>query len=309
MKTQRVTAVGVFEDRQKAQQAVNELKRAGFREDQIGVAGREGETVTGAGDSLGTGSKVAIGAATGATAGAGIGALWGIGILAGVLPAIGPAIAGGTLATILSSAAAGAAAAGLAGALIGLGIPEDEAKYYESEFHSGRIIVTVRAENRYDEAVAILRRFEGYDYSTGSTRATGAQCATGATATGGKVVQAKEEELQVHKQPVKTGEVRVHKEVHTEHKTVEVPVKKEEVVIERHAVSGRRATSDIKEGEEIRIPVREEQVHVEKTPVVKEEVVVGKRQVQETEEVSGTVKKEEIKVEKKGDVDVKDKRR
>ena len=33
------TVVGVFEDRQKAQQAVNELKQAGFREDQIGIVG------------------------------------------------------------------------------------------------------------------------------------------------------------------------------------------------------------------------------------------------------------------------------
>ena len=62
-----------------------------------------------------------------------MGALWGLGILAGIVPAIGPAIAGGTLAAILSSAAAGAATAGVAGALIGLGIPEDEAKRGEEK--------------------------------------------------------------------------------------------------------------------------------------------------------------------------------
>jgi len=55
--------------------------------------------------------------------------------------------------------------------------------------------------------------------------------------------------------------------------------------------------------------VREEQVHVEKRPVVKEEVTIGKRQVQDTEKVSGTIRKEEIKVDKKGDVDVREKRR
>jgi len=243
MKRTHTTAVGVFQDRQQAQQAVNELRRAGFREDQIGVAARDGHPVEGAKDVQGKGSKAAVGAATGVAAGAGVGALWGIGIIAGLLPAIGPAIAGGTLATILSSAAAGAAAAGLAGALIGLGLPEEEAKYYESEFNAGRIVVTVRAEDRYDEAARILQRFHGHDYASrgeiaGSGHAaqatSGAACATtGTTAgtAGTRSVQAREEVLHPRKESVDKGEVRVHKEVHTEKKTLEVPVTREEVVI------------------------------------------------------------------------------
>jgi len=323
MKSQRVTAIGVFNDRHTAQEAVNELRRAGFREDQIGVAGRDGETVTGAHDTQAKGSHAAAGAATGVAAGAGVGALWGIGILAGLVPGIGPAIAGGTLGVLLSSAAAGAAAAGLAGALIGLGLPEEEAKYYEGEFHAGRIIVSVKADGRYDEALATLRRCGGYDYSTNSERSAAAttsksssrtaaeQCATGAAAgnRAGKVVQAKEEQLHVSKQSVGAGEVSVRKEVHTEQRTIQVPVKKEEIVIERHNVSGRPvAAGDMKEGEEIRIPVREEQVHIEKRPVVTEEVSIGKREVEEIRPVTGTVRKEQIKVEKKGDVNVKETR-
>lgn len=191
-KNERKIAVGVFEDRHRAQQAVNELRRAGFREDEIGVAGREGQEIKGAHEASGKGTNVAVGAGAGVATGAGLGALWGIGIVAGLLPAIGPAIAGGTLAAILSSAAAGAAAVGIAGALIGLGIPEEEAKYYESEFQAGRIIVTVNAHNRYDEAVAILQRFQGHDYLTRHTStaagqstsyATGAACETN---TGGR---------------------------------------------------------------------------------------------------------------------------
>jgi len=322
MKSQRTTAVGVFEDRQQAQKAVNELRRMGFREDQIGIAGRDGDAVTGGSEGIqGAGTHAAVGAATGAATGAGLGALWGIGILAGLLPAIGPAIAGGTLMAIISSAAAGAAAAGIAGALIGLGIPEEEANYYEEQFHAGQMIVTVQADGRYDEAVAVLHRYGGHDYSTANERRTTSTAATATAGTqtasqttsgakGGRVMQAKEEELQVHKQNVQTGEVSVRKEVHTEQKTVQVPVMKEEIVVERHAVSGHQAaSSDIKGGEEIRIPVREEQVQVEKKPVVREEVSVGKQQVQENEQVSGTVRKEEIKVEKKGDVDVKEKGR
>jgi len=333
----RTTAVGVFADRQHAQQAVSELRRLGFREEQIGVASRGGETIEGATTTNTKGSHAAAGAATGVAAGAGLGALWGIGIIAGVLPAIGPAIAGGALAAILSSAAAGAVVAGLAGALIGMGVPEEEAKYYEGEFHSGRTIVTVKADGRYDEAVAVLRRNQGYDYSqrqaTTETRSSAGQTAgthtAAATATasrgtagqtapmatmastqgGEQRIQAREEEMRVRKQPVQAGEVEVRKEVHTEHRTVEVPVTKEEVVIERRPVTGHQvASSAPAAGEQIRIPVTEEQVHIEKQPVVKEEVVVGKRKVQDTEKVAGTVRKEEIKVEKKGNANVRDKR-
>jgi uncharacterized protein (TIGR02271 family) len=308
--TQRSTVVGVFSDREHAQQAVNELRRLGFREDQIGVAGREEGRMEGATTVSDKGSKAATGAATGVAAGAGLGALWGIGIIAGLLPAIGPAIAGGTLATILSSAAAGAAAAGIAGALVGLGIPEEEAKYYEGEVHAGRILVTVKADGRYDEAYEVLRRHGAYDMKTrDSARQAGPACSTTATtgtgARGDRTVQVREEELQVRKQPVQTGEVTVRKEVHTEHKTLDVPVRKEEVVVERRPASGKAATSNIGEGETIRVPVTEEQVHVEKTPVVKEEVHIGKRVVEDKERVSGTVKKEEVKIEKKGDADVK----
>jgi uncharacterized protein (TIGR02271 family) len=228
-------------------------------------------------------------------------------------------------ASAASSAAAGAAAASLVGALIGLGIPEEEAKFYDTEFQSGRTIVTVRADGRYDEALHILRKHQGYDYSvagsqqahaTSSRTSEGAACHTGTAGTAsttsatGQTIQAREEQLHVRKEPVETGEVRVRKEVKTEHKTIDVPVTKEEVVIERHPVSGKSvSSSSIKEGEEIRVPVKEEQVSVEKETVVKEEVHVGKRQVNDTEKVSGTVRKEEIKVEKEGDVDVREKKR
>ena len=118
-------------------------------------------------------------------------------------------------------------------------------------------------------------------------------------------MQVREEELHAHKQPVETGEARVRKEVVTEHKTLEVPVSREEVVVERRPVSGQAASSEIRAGEEVRIPVKEEQVHVEKQPVVKEEVKVGKRKVQDTQKVEGTVRKEQVKIEREGDVDVR----
>jgi len=279
----RTIAVGAFEDRQRAQQAVDELRRLGFREDQIGVAARGDEHVEGATAVGEKGSKVATGAGIGAATGLGVGALWGIGILAGVMPVIGPAIAGGTLATILSSAVAGAAAAGLAGALIGLGIPEEEAEFFDQEFKEGRTIVTVKADGRYDQAMAVLRRFGAYDmhgaeatarFTSASTSGQAAisSATAGRTGTrspestasqrvsaeGERTFQVVEEEVRLNKQPVEAGEVHVRKEVHTEHRTIDVPVRKEEVVIERHPVSGRTASAADMKPEEIRVPVRED---------------------------------------------------
>jgi uncharacterized protein (TIGR02271 family) len=309
----RSTAVGVFEDRRQADQAVAELRKAGFRDDQIGVAMRHTE---GSERKAKTGETYAEeGAATGILTGLGLGALAGLGVLSGVIPVIGPAIVGGTLGVILSNAAAGAAVAGLAGILIGYGIPEQEAHYYHGEFESGRTIVTVQANGRYDEACSILRRHSGYDMSTRDSVAADTSSAAAGTATRGKAaakagseadtIQVKEEQLRAEKRPVQTGEVTVRKEVHTQTKHIDVPVEREEVVIERTPVHGRAAADVMCEGEEVRIPVREEKVKVSKDAVVTEEVKVGKRVVQDTEHVTGQVRKEEVKVEQKGDVDVR----
>src|SRR4051812_10340663 len=127
----RSTAVGVFNTREEARRAVEELRRAGFGGDRIGGVARDGgEAAAGPG---GTGTGAGEGAAAGVAAGAGVGALWALGLAAGVLPAIGPVVAGGLLASVLASAAGGAAVAGLVGALVGLGIPEEEARWYEGE--------------------------------------------------------------------------------------------------------------------------------------------------------------------------------
>lgn len=322
---QRSTVVGVFEDRARADEAVAELIAAGFPKDRIGVAMRHDAGEMGPADATEVeGSHAGSGAVTGVFTGLGLGALAGLGVLAGIIPVVGPAIAAGTLGVVLSNVAAGAGIAGLVGALIGAGVPEHEAKYYHGEFESGRTIVTVTADGRADEATAILRRLGAYDMKSAGDVATtpgtvppraattSAAKAPARVATGraDDTIEVVEERLHAEKKPVETGQVTVRKEVHTETKTIDVPVTREEVVIERTAVHGRAsaggiAGGEIREGEVIRIPVSEEQVHVTKEAVVTEEVKVGKRVVQDTERVSGQVRKEEIKIDQVGDVDVK----
>jgi len=123
-----------------------------------------------------------------------------------------------------------------------------------------------------------------------------------------RTMQLREERLKVGKHSVEAGDVTVRKEVVSEDKTITVPVEREEIVIERRPATGRAAAGSISaESEEIRIPVRREEIDVEKETVVTDEVSVGKRKVQGTEKASGTVRKEQLKVDKHGDVDINDK--
>ena len=297
MKESKKTLVGLFYERQQAEQAIQELKAAGFKDDQIGVLMQDKDSGQQLAESTGTkvSETAASGAIGGGVAGGVLGLLASIGALA--IPGIGPIVAGGVLASTLAGAGIGAAAGGLLGALVGMGVPEEHAKYFEEGVRAGGILVTVETGRRRDEAREIL-------LGRGAEIEPGSRTAHAGTDMGGDTqrVELREEELRAKKERVQAGEVRVRKEVVTEQKTIDVPVTREEVVIERHAVAGRKpADEDIGEDEEIRIPVMEEEVRVEKTPVVKEEVTLGKRQVQETRKVSDTVRREEAKIEKTGD--------
>ena len=156
------TTVGVFATRAAADKAVADLKAAGYRDDEIGMVAKDaaGKTVKtdGAGE-----TNAGEGAAIGAAAGAAGGALVGAGILAGVIPVIGPVLALGTLGTVLVNAAGGAAIAGVAGALVGWGIPEEDAKFYEGEVQAGRYLVTVDRGTRSDDPWGTFSRHGGYN--------------------------------------------------------------------------------------------------------------------------------------------------
>lgn len=114
----------------------------------------------------------------------------------------------------------------------------------------------------------------------------------------------REEQLDVSKNKVQAGEVQVRKEIIEEQKTVNVPVSHEEIVIERRAVNNDSTSTPVGADETIRIPVSEEQVEVHKNTVVTGEVDIHKREVQDTEQVKDTVKREEARVDKTGDVKV-----
>jgi hypothetical protein len=82
---------------------------------------------------------------TGAIVGGGLGWLAGIGALA--IPGLGPFIAAGPIMAALAGVGAGSVVGGIAGALIGMGIPEYEAKRYEGRIKDGGILLSVHSDN------------------------------------------------------------------------------------------------------------------------------------------------------------------
>ena len=139
--------------------------------------------------------------AEGATAGALGGACWAglVGFLVGIgalaIPGIGPVVAGGALATAFGlgagppspGPASARAAGGIVGALVGMGIPEEEAKHFEAGFREGGVLVTVNAGERAMDALAILER-NGADTGPGSlgARSAGPGAGTATGALGGR---------------------------------------------------------------------------------------------------------------------------
>ena len=114
----------------------------------------------------------------------------------------------------------------------------------------------------------------------------------------------RKEALNIEKNRVQTGEVELSKEIIEEQTSVDVPVMREEVVIERRALNNEQTDSPITDEETIRIPVSQENVIVDKYTVVTGEVLAHKNIVEETKHFDETLKHEEARVNKYGNPDV-----
>jgi uncharacterized protein (TIGR02271 family) len=109
-------------------------------------------------------------------------------------------------------------------------------------------------------------------------------------------VQRAEEELAAGTREREAGQVKVRKQVHTEREQLRVPKRHEEVSVERVPVNEEGTGAEIGENE-ISMPVVEEEVVVDKRPVVKEEVRIRKDVVQDEELVEEDVRREEVDIE------------
>jgi|SRR5829696_2403885 len=112
-------------------------------------------------------------------------------------------------------------------------------------------------------------------------------------------VERTEEELRAGTREREAGEVGVRKSVRTEGEQVRVPKRREEVHVDRVPVEGKEASEAEIGEDEVSVPITEEEVVVEKRPVVKEEIRLRKEVVEEEEVVEEDVRKEEVDIEDK----------
>jgi uncharacterized protein (TIGR02271 family) len=285
--TEYPMVVGVFQDHARAAQAIDELHKVGFRDDKIRVG-------------------------QGATASAlldGLACRW---------PAFG--VEGRTLPE----------------ELVSKGMPQDEADYYVNEFEAGHSVVIVESSGYQREVRDILQRYGAYDASrteigqeqampghnsdaseTGKEQAMSGQNSD-ERLEGEHTIPVREEVLQAHKKWVEIGDVILRKKVITEEKTFTVPITREELIVERRPARAEFSDQPVQEGEmqnialepgeTFRIILHEEEVRIEKYPVVSEEILVSKRQIEETRAISDKLKREEIHIERVGKVPLSEKR-
>ncbi len=165
--------IGVFSDKNTAEDAIEDLKTEGYDAKDISIVMRDGETTQTV--TQDTGASVAEGAASGAVTGGVLGGLAGllVGIGAITIPGIGAILIGGPLAAILgltgaaavtvSGAATGALAGGLVGALVGLGVPEEEARVYEERVKEGGVLLAVPVREGSTREARVILEDNGAD--------------------------------------------------------------------------------------------------------------------------------------------------
>lgn len=164
------TVVGLFDEWDDAQHVVNDLEAAGFPRKDISIVAsnatqRFGSHAT-SGQEHSKGGSVIGGAVGGAAEGAVIGGLTGLAASVALLliPGIGPIAAIGPLSAFLSGAGIGALGGGVIGGLANLGIPHEEAGYYAEGVRRGGTLVTLTtSDDRADEAMRIFDRYNPVD--------------------------------------------------------------------------------------------------------------------------------------------------
>ena len=165
-----IAVFGIYQTRENLESAVRQLELENFRGTDVSVLVPQNVGTKDFAHSKATKAPegVAVGAGSGAVIGGALGWLASIGAIA--IPGIGPLIAAGPIVAALAGLGAVGAIGGIAGALIGLGLPEYEAKRYEGRVRKGGILLSVHADNHEwaGKAKAILHRTGAEDVAAAS---------------------------------------------------------------------------------------------------------------------------------------------
>lgn len=115
-----------------------------------------------------------------------------------------------------------------------------------------------------------------------------------------KTLQIKQEQLDIAKRWVQTGQVNIHREVISIDKNFTIPIKREELVIEKTLIKSTIPGFNDSSPEAIRIPLCEEHVEFSKHMVTLEDVSIYKHQIKEIMHIEETLKREEPKIKTTG---------
>jgi hypothetical protein len=170
MAGKNTSVMALFQDSVQLGYATERLREAGFRGTDISVlmADNIGNKDLGHVKDTKAPEGTTTGAATGAVIGGTLGWLAGIGMLA--IPGVGPLIAAGPIMAALAGAGIGGSVGGITGALVGMGIPEYEAKRYEGMIKEGKALISVHCDSQdwVSKAKKILEDCGGKDVASRS---------------------------------------------------------------------------------------------------------------------------------------------
>ena len=176
---------------------------------------------------------------------------------------------------------------------------DQDAFYRHYGLENTQDVTTYETGNRFAETGAAGAAGAGAGYAAGertdvdTDRRDVVDADRRDVADNGEIVRS-EEQLNVSKDRVETGEVRLRKYVVNETENVEVPVEREEVRVVREPITDAdRANYDGNIGEqEASVTLSEDRVNVSKESVPVEKVSLEKDTVRDTETVSEEVRKE-----------------
>src|ERR1700745_821476 len=159
MSGKKTAVFGIYSSLPTADSATDTLVRSGFPAADISalLPDNLGGKEIGTQKATKAPERAATGAGSGAVLGGALGLLAGVGALA--IPGVGPLIAAGPIMAPLAGIGVGGAVGGFTGALVGLGIPEYEAKRYEGVIRTGGILLSVHCDTS-DEITAAKRIME-----------------------------------------------------------------------------------------------------------------------------------------------------
>jgi len=326
------TVVGLFDEMAQAKKAALDLEGAGIQHNDISIVannegGRYAQSTTdtapadeGAGHAIG--QDAAIGAGIGGVAGL-IMALSGV-----VIPGLGWIAGAGWLMALILGAGAGAVVGGLIGALTTVGVPEEDASYYNEGVRRGGTLLAVKAQDEMaprvaqilseDGAVDIDERAAQYTqegfrpaYAANQTTQTATNItpqpststsqpawAQNQTRQGEAVIPVVEESVQVGKREAPRGGVRVYTHVTERPVQEQVTLREEHVNVERRPADRPINPADAAafKDQTIEVAERSEEPVISKQARVVEEVVVGKQATERTETVQDTVRRTDVDV-------------